>query len=106
MRLPHHELAGLLERKLVLPGSTEDRSVLPPRLRDVLNGLLAGESEKQIAARLELSPHTVNRHVQRIYKRYGVRYRSHLIQRVLRQRWYHEPYPTKTPPRRQQATWK
>lgn len=79
VRLLHHELAGLLERKLVLPGSTEDRSVLPPRLRDVLNGLLAGESEKQIAARLELSPHTVNRHVQRIYKHYGVRSRSRLL---------------------------
>ena len=84
MRLLHHELAGLLERKLVLPGSVEDSSTLPPRLRDVLNGLLAGEPEKLIAARLGLSPHTVNRHVQRIYRHYGVSGRSRLLAHLLR----------------------
>ncbi|MEA1049402.1 LuxR C-terminal-related transcriptional regulator [Lamprobacter modestohalophilus] len=84
MRLLHHELGGLLERKLALPGSIEDSSALPPRLREVLNGLLAGEPEKLIAARLELSPHTVNRHVQRIYKHYGVSGRSRLIARLRR----------------------
>jgi DNA-binding NarL/FixJ family response regulator len=72
-------LAGPFASKLVLPGSAEDTSVLPPRLREVLSGLLAGEQEKQIAERLGLSPHTVNRHVQRIYKHYGVSGRSRLL---------------------------
>lgn len=84
VRLLHHELAGLLERKLVLPGSVEDSSTLPPRLREVLNGLLAGEPEKLIATRLGLSPHTVNRHVQRIYRHYGVSGRSRLLAHLQR----------------------
>ncbi|WP_416274533.1 hypothetical protein [Lamprobacter sp.] len=32
-----------------------------------------------MAARLALSPHTVNRHMQRIYKHYGVLSRSRLL---------------------------
>jgi hypothetical protein len=38
-----------------------------------------GDGEKQVAARLGLSPHTVNRHVQRLYRRYEVRSRGELL---------------------------
>jgi DNA-binding NarL/FixJ family response regulator len=52
---------------------------LPARLRDVLAGLVRGEAEKQIARRLGLSPNTVNRHVQRLYRRFDVRSRGELM---------------------------
>ena len=52
---------------------------LPARLRDVLEGLVRGEAEKQIARRLGLSPNTVNRHVQRLYRRLEVRSRGELM---------------------------
>lgn len=56
-------------------------SGLPPRLRRVLAHLLQGESEKQVAARLELSPHTVHEYVKQLYRRLGVSSRSELMAR-------------------------
>lgn len=52
---------------------------LPPRLRQVLDGLLAGESEKQIALRIDISPHTVHDHVKRLYRTLGVNGRGELL---------------------------
>ena len=52
---------------------------LPTQLRLMLAALLDGLSEKQVADRLGLSPHTVNRHVQRLYRRFGVRSRDALM---------------------------
>lgn len=45
-----------------------DQSELPPRLRQVLDLLLRGEGEKQIAAQLGISRFTVHRHVTRLYR--------------------------------------
>jgi len=55
------------------------RVALPRRTTEVLRGLLAGYSEKQIALRLNLSPHTVHDHVKLIYKRMGVTSRAELL---------------------------
>lgn len=57
---------------------------LSPRDRRTLEHLLAGESEKQIAARIGRSPHTVHTHVKRIYRRLGVSSRAELLARCLR----------------------
>src|SRR5581483_5997943 len=45
---------------------------LPPRMRQTLQRLLAGDSEKQIAQHLGRSRHTVHVYVKAIYKRFGV----------------------------------
>jgi DNA-binding CsgD family transcriptional regulator len=79
VNLMHHELAGMLDRQLAMPTSVRDTGSLAPRLAQVLEGLLDGQSEKQIAFGLGLSPHTVNRHVQRIYRHFGVNSRGRLI---------------------------
>jgi len=79
VRLLHHELAGLLGKQLVLPTNRRDRGSLPPRMAQVVDHLLKGKSEKQIASSLGISPHTVNRHVQRIYRHFGVNSRAKLI---------------------------
>jgi len=86
VRLIHHELSSLQGRLLTLPGARTDVSALTPRLREVLGGLMAGESEKQIAVRLGLSRHTVNRHVQRLYRYYGVTSRGRLLAELNRGR--------------------
>jgi DNA-binding CsgD family transcriptional regulator len=52
---------------------------LSPRLRQTLRLLLAGESEKQVAQRLALSPHTVHVYVKKLYKLYGVSSRGELL---------------------------
>jgi DNA-binding CsgD family transcriptional regulator len=52
---------------------------LPPRLRQTLEWLLAGQSEKQIAAELRISPTTVHEHVGRIYRHFNVETRGELM---------------------------
>ena len=52
---------------------------LTPRQREILEGLLSGESEKQVALRLGISIHTVHEHVKTIYQRLGVSSRAELL---------------------------
>lgn len=82
VHLFHHELGTLLGRQLAMPGTGANGDpALPFRLQQVLACLLQGDSEKQIAARLGISPHTVNRHVQRLYQAFGVHSRAQLLYR-------------------------
>ena len=57
---------------------------LSNRLRQTLEGLLAGEAEKQIAYRLELSPHTVHVYVKNLYRHFQVSSRGELLARFVR----------------------
>ena len=50
-----------------------------PRLREILGLLLAGDGEKQIAAKLKLSRHTVHQYVKAIYKHFEVSSRGELL---------------------------
>ena len=81
----HAELSRLIGGALVsaLEPSSER---LPPRLRQTLNCLLEGDSEKQVAARLGLSPHTVHEYVTALYRRFNVHSRVALIRHVLTRR--------------------
>jgi DNA-binding CsgD family transcriptional regulator len=60
---------------------------LAPRARQVLGCLLEGDSDKQIAVRLALSPHTVNQYTKTIYGHFGVSGRAELLARWLRRHW-------------------
>lgn len=57
---------------------------LPPRLKPVLRLLLDGDAEKQVAAKLGLSPHTVHQYVKVLYKTLGVSSRAELLARCLK----------------------
>jgi DNA-binding CsgD family transcriptional regulator len=59
---------------------------LSPRERQTLECLLSGDSEKQIAAKIGLSPHTVHIYVKAIYRNYNVSTRGELLSRFLRPR--------------------
>lgn len=52
---------------------------LTPAERDVLRGLLRGNSEKEVAAVLGQSPHTTHGHVKAIYRKFNVKNRSSLM---------------------------
>jgi DNA-binding CsgD family transcriptional regulator len=54
---------------------------LPPRLRETLRGLARGRSEKQLAAEIGLSPHTVHDYVKALHRHFGVQSRSELLAR-------------------------
>ena len=60
--------------------STDARvSALPPRLKPVLKHLLQGEGEKQVAANLGLSRHTVHDYIKSLYRQLGVCSRGELM---------------------------
>ena len=59
-------------------------ALLPPRLREVLALLARGHSEKQIAADLDLSVHTVHDYVKALHRRLGVQSRGELLAVALR----------------------
>jgi DNA-binding NarL/FixJ family response regulator len=52
---------------------------------------LAGLSEKQVAAKLQVSRHTVHTHVRQIYRSLKVRSRAELLARFVQQRSDQEP---------------
>lgn len=51
---------------------------LPPRLQQTLKHLLTGDSERQIARKMQLSPHTVHDYVKALYTRFAVSSRQEL----------------------------
>ena len=56
---------------------------LSPRARQVLALLVDGQSVKQVAYQLGLSPHTVNDHCKAIHRRFGVNSRGELLRRFM-----------------------
>ena len=56
---------------------------LPLRQRQVLDGLLRGDSEKDVARELGLSQHTVHRHIGLLHRRLGVSSRGELLAKCL-----------------------
>jgi DNA-binding NarL/FixJ family response regulator len=57
---------------------------LAPRLQPVMRYLLRGDAEKEVAAKLKLSPHTVHRYTQAIYREFEVHSRSELLAKYAR----------------------
>ncbi len=70
-------------------GAARGRSTLPsdglsPRELEVLRLVAAGESNSQIARRLGLSTHTVERHIANLYRKIGARGRADATAYALR----------------------
>jgi DNA-binding CsgD family transcriptional regulator len=57
---------------------------LSPRVRQTLERLLQGDSEKQVARRLRLSTHTVHVYVKTLYRKMNVNSRSELLAKFIR----------------------
>ncbi len=74
--LLHEELARDWER------ASRRTERLTPRQREVLRQLVDGASEKEVAARLGVSPHTAHDHVKALYRAFGVRSRGELLGRI------------------------
>lgn len=80
--LLHAELAHHLGRGLAT--SDDPATALTPRLRQVLAGLLGGDPEKRLAARLGVTPATLHGYVKQVYRAFGVRGRAELHAHFLR----------------------
>jgi DNA-binding CsgD family transcriptional regulator len=59
-----------------LPLSVVEAMAVSPRQREIMLLLATGLSDKEIAARLQVSPHTVRTHLQRLYAQHGLRNRA------------------------------
>ena len=53
-----------------------------PRELEVLHEIAAGRSNKEIAASLNVSPHTVKTHVARLFEKLGAKRRTEAINKV------------------------
>jgi DNA-binding CsgD family transcriptional regulator len=79
----HDELGRLIGRSLV--SATEPSpDKLSPRLRQTLACLLEGDSEKQVAGRLELSQATTHQYVTALYRHFKVRSRAQLLAHIIK----------------------
>jgi DNA-binding NarL/FixJ family response regulator len=67
------------------PAEPPMMSLLTRRMRQILELLVQGKSEKEVASELGVSPHTVHIHVTRMYSRLGVNSRAELLARFYRQ---------------------
>jgi DNA-binding CsgD family transcriptional regulator len=55
---------------------------ISPREREVLEEIVAGRSNKEIAARLNVSPNTVKTHVARLFEKLGAKRRTDAIRKA------------------------
>lgn len=78
--LLHREL-GPLVGTVLRTGEQDPFADLPPRLRQTLDRLLAGDSEKEAAQALGLGVRTVHEYVVKLYRRFGVHSRAELMAR-------------------------
>lgn len=60
------------------------KTPLSPREQEVLSLIATGSTNKEIAARLHLSPHTVKEHTSAIYRKLGVRNRAEATRQAQR----------------------
>jgi DNA-binding CsgD family transcriptional regulator len=65
------------------PAGVAGGDAMAPRMRQTLQHLLTGDSEKQIASKLAISQHTVHVYVKRLYRHYGVSSRGELLARFV-----------------------
>jgi DNA-binding CsgD family transcriptional regulator len=84
LRLIHIEL-GRLWRREALRRAGDPKNALPPRMKQTLDELLSGASEKQIAAKLGISPHTVHNYVKALHQRFEVSSRGELLAKLGKQ---------------------
>jgi DNA-binding CsgD family transcriptional regulator len=75
-------LVDLLHEELGRDWLAAQRPPVSPRQREVLELLHRGASEKEVAATLEISLHTVHDHVKALHRAYGVRSRGELLARA------------------------
>ena len=64
-------------------GAAERHARLTPREREVLDHLVVGDSNKVIAAKLDISPRTVEVHRARVMEKMQAQSLSHLVRMVL-----------------------
>jgi DNA-binding NarL/FixJ family response regulator len=71
-------------RTVFAPLSEQPATLLSGREREVLDFIAAGATNREIAERLHLSPHTVKEHTSGLYRKLEARNRAEAVQRAQR----------------------
>jgi two-component system response regulator DesR len=66
------------------PKARQPAPLLSDREREVLEEIAAGATNREIAERLFLSPHTVKEHTSAVYRKLGARNRAEAVRRAQR----------------------
>ena len=66
------------------PQGDGEATSLSPREREVLDLIAGGSTNREIAAALHLSPHTIHEHTSSLYRKLGARNRAEAVQRAHR----------------------
>lgn len=85
VRVAAARLAGIPIRVELVPQRTEDLDLTPRQLA-VAKLLEQGKRNKDIAAALKISTHTVRRHLEQMFRRLGVRNRAGAVAVMQKQR--------------------
>lgn len=64
------------QMRAIQPAPAAEPMALSPRQGEIMRLVATGLSDKEIAARLQVSPHTVRTHLQRLYAQHGLRNRA------------------------------
>jgi len=75
--------AGSSERGFAEMRESAVRALLTPREIEVLEAIRQGLTNKMMARRLEISPHTVKFHVESVFRKLGARSRADAVARAL-----------------------
>ena len=78
LHLAHAQVRALAGSRLCT-STHVSRTGLTPRQRDVLDRLLTGACESEIAATLFRSPATIHEHILAVYRHFGVTTRAQLM---------------------------
>jgi len=92
LQVVNTDLGGFL-RSLAMKTPGDAEASLPPHLRRTLDRILVGDSEKEAAAHLRLSRHSVHEYMKALHQRFAVRSRGELLSRVLRRNAEMPPGP-------------
>lgn len=79
LELCHSGLQWIYEEEM--RARPEHAAALSPRLSQTLRHLAAGRDERETAAQMGLSPHTVHDYVKALYEHFGVSSRKELLER-------------------------
>ena len=71
-------------RTVFAPGPEEPAAPLSRREREVLTLMASGATNREIAAQLHISPHTVKEHTSALYRKLDVRNRAEAVRRAER----------------------
>ena len=92
-------VAAVMLRRLGRTPPREDSTALSERESEVMQLIAQGHSNREVAARLEISIKTVETHKARAMEKLGLTSRADIVRYALQQGWLQDSRPPRSTPR-------